>query len=339
MIRTSWLAALGAVLALGGAIRAHKNPCTPPGNPAPGTYRSQTEQMIERKLAMPVSLNFKECPLGQVIEDLSNITGINVVADTDALREAAVNLEQPLSLRVEDISLQSALNILLKKAALTYVIKDGALQITTACPQPRLKTVTYPVADLVVPIGSGESELPPFLCRKFPELAGKHTPGQTGETVLINLITSIVERSSWCDVGGNGTIQFFPFGLALVVNQTQDIQEQIADLLAALRGLQEREDKDYQLEAKLVEVSPDGLHKERSWPKVTFVRGQRIHIRAGTTVMVNEGSVRDLLPCGPSALGRAEYRATGFIKAFRPDGFFSGPTPQGRSPRIANRVG
>src|SRR5262249_32252539 len=149
----------------------------------------------------------------------------------DALREAGVSLDMPLSLKVEDMALKSALNILLKQAWLTYVIKDEALQITTMeCARGKLKMVTYPVPDLVVPIKDGFCELAPFLCQMYPEFAGKLTPGMTAEEVLIRVITSAIEPNSWSEVGGKGTIQYFPLGLSLVINQTQDIQEQIADL-------------------------------------------------------------------------------------------------------------
>ena len=58
------------------------------------------------------------------------------------------------------------------------------------------------------------------------------------EELLIKLITSTIAPESWSDVGGKGTIQFFPIGNALVVGQqTPDIQEQIVALLAALRKL------------------------------------------------------------------------------------------------------
>src|SRR5262249_54420684 len=46
---------------------------------------------------------------------------------------------------------------------------------------------------------------------------------------------------SWSDVGGPGTIDYFPLGMALVINQTPDVQEQIQDLLDALRRLQDLE--------------------------------------------------------------------------------------------------
>ncbi len=56
---------------------------------------------------------------------------------------------------------------------------------------------------------------------------------------MIELITATIAPDTWDDVGGEGSIQGFPTNLSLVVSQTQEIHEQIADLLEQLRRLQD----------------------------------------------------------------------------------------------------
>ena len=56
---------------------------------------------------------------------------------------------------------------------------------------------------------------------------------------LIQLITSTVSADSWDAVGGPGSIQPFPTNLSLVISQTQQVHEEIADLLEQLRRLQD----------------------------------------------------------------------------------------------------
>jgi general secretion pathway protein D len=56
---------------------------------------------------------------------------------------------------------------------------------------------------------------------------------------IIELITSTISPQSWDDVGGPGSISGFDTNLSLVVSQTQDVHEQIADLLEQLRRLQD----------------------------------------------------------------------------------------------------
>ncbi|HEV3416297.1 MAG TPA: hypothetical protein VG056_05775, partial [Pirellulales bacterium] len=56
---------------------------------------------------------------------------------------------------------------------------------------------------------------------------------------LIELITSTISPTSWTDSGGTGSIAPFETNLTLVVSQTQEVHEQIADLLQQLRRLQD----------------------------------------------------------------------------------------------------
>ena len=48
---------------------------------------------------------------------------------------------------------------------------------------------------------------------------------------LIELITTTISPNSWDEVGGAGAIEPFPINLSLVISQTQEVHEQIADLL------------------------------------------------------------------------------------------------------------
>jgi type II secretory pathway component GspD/PulD (secretin) len=59
------------------------------------------------------------------------------------------------------------------------------------------------------------------------------------EEMLIKLITNTIATNTWSSAGGPGTIEYFPLGQALVINQTPDVHQQVADLLNALRRLQD----------------------------------------------------------------------------------------------------
>lgn len=56
---------------------------------------------------------------------------------------------------------------------------------------------------------------------------------------LIDLIVSTVRPTTWDDVGGPGSIAPFETNLSLVVSQTQEVHEELADLLEQLRRLQD----------------------------------------------------------------------------------------------------
>ncbi len=56
---------------------------------------------------------------------------------------------------------------------------------------------------------------------------------------LINLITSTVQPTTWKQNGGQGDVAPFETNLTLVVSTTQEVHEQLADLLQQLRRLQD----------------------------------------------------------------------------------------------------
>ncbi len=56
---------------------------------------------------------------------------------------------------------------------------------------------------------------------------------------LIDLITQTVARTSWDEVGGPGSVVGFETNLSLVISQTQEVHDEIVDLLEQLRRLQD----------------------------------------------------------------------------------------------------
>ncbi|MBT4844383.1 MAG: general secretion pathway protein GspD [Planctomycetaceae bacterium] len=68
---------------------------------------------------------------------------------------------------------------------------------------------------------------------------GQGGAAQADFDTLINLIKSTIEPLSWDDQGGSGTIQPFPGNLSLVVSATQQVHEDIRDLLEQLRKSQD----------------------------------------------------------------------------------------------------
>lgn len=327
-------------------------------------YGTKTEKEldIERKLLSPTNLNFKDTPLKQAIQDLKYLSNINIIPETAVLEEAGISLDQPLSLEVENISLKSALNILLRKVRLTYVVKDECLLITTEeHAKGKLVQVTYPVADLVVPVqdtthpgltdltqllnqpnqmmyGGTQPTLPQYNLPNAQPISsyggsqhasnngfgssyqgpsgpvgvsgqrqnwGSPGPKQTIEDQLIKLISNTIAPDSWSEVGGKGQIQYFPLGLGLVVTQTQDIQEQIADLLQALRRLQ---DLEVAIEIRLISVSESFF--------------ERIGLDFDVNLTTSQSKWEPQLTTGV-------FQPNGFINRFMPNKFVSGMTPAG----------
>ncbi len=123
----------------------------------------------------------------------------------------------------------------------------------------KLVTRTYSVADLIVPMPDS-SEANPRACldRMTATLSPASASAQTQEAQLIRVLTNTVAPESWDKSGGKGSVEYFPLTMSLVVNQTPDVQEMVAELLTALRKLQ---DVTVVAEVKIVSLTDDCLDK------------------------------------------------------------------------------
>jgi general secretion pathway protein D len=116
--------------------------------------RSPKELEIEQRLKTPVSLKFANAPISQVFEKLSAMTGVPIYVDNRGLAAEGIDSSTPVSIDVStEISLRSALNLILAEHHLTYVIKNEVLKITSdRMRSEEVYPVTYQVGDLIIPI-------------------------------------------------------------------------------------------------------------------------------------------------------------------------------------------
>lgn len=258
---------------------------------------SAAEMLIQKKLDKPVKPTYRDQPLAVVIDALAKQADVAIHIDMVGLDEEAVRSDIPVTLTLDQpISLKSALKLLLEPLHLGYVVKDEVLKVTS----PRLikgevYAVSYPVADLVLPIPNftsdglgitgalrdGYSQVtarnnlavqvgpPPAGVAPAGRAAGAALdagslaqlgnggPPVTGSTPsipfgppqpggnlanfqpLIELITSTVQPTTWDAQGGPGAVRQFDTSLSLVVSQTQEVHEEIENLLKQLRRLQD----------------------------------------------------------------------------------------------------
>jgi type II secretory pathway component GspD/PulD (secretin) len=131
---------------------------------------------------------------------------------------------------------------------------------------------------------------------------------QTHEDMLIKLVTSTIEPRSWAEQGGPGTIDYHPLTMALVINQTPDIQDQVQDLLNALRRLI---DQEVAVEVKFISIAEDFF--------------ERIGVNFNMNI-VNKN--RQALQYQPE-LTSGQFAQPGYINVFQPSNFLSGLTPAG----------
>ena len=262
---------------------------------AMGSMRPEAELEILRKMSMPVRVDFEDMiPLGEVFTYLQSLTGITIVADQRALLDVDVTLDQLVRIQLpSEISLKSALNLILGNIGLTYIVKDEVLNITT--PQRSkgvLKQRMHYVGDLIqsnqnifnnhssmeeaqkrameTSLGRGRNNggfgnmtspfsnlgannqngmfSPDVLSQINPGSFAPNNPGnpydptggQGGSAAdaneLIQLIMTVAGgEDSWDDPSTQP--MFYEPNLSLVIKQTEDVHEDIVDLLKQLRKL------------------------------------------------------------------------------------------------------
>ncbi|MFM8804377.1 MAG: hypothetical protein ACKOK8_10790 [Planctomycetia bacterium] len=257
------------------------------------------ELQIQKRMSVKVKASHRDQPLSAVLDALAKQADVPIHLDMVGLEQEAVRSDTPVTISLDQpISLKSALKLLLEPLHLDYVIKDEVLKVTS----PRLVkgevySVSYPVADLVIPIpnfssdglgitgalrdgysrlgprngvsvqygpppvgingvsrAGGDAAVDPASLAQFqgggngpasgssPSIPfGPPTGGgsQADFQSLIDLIQNTVSPQTWNTVGGQGAIQPFATNLSIVVSQTQEVHEEIADLLEQLRRLQD----------------------------------------------------------------------------------------------------
>ena len=124
------------------------------GSSDPSSRRTARELEIEQKLKTPVLPRYQGTPLSEVVEQLSQLTGVNIHLDELGLGQEGVRSDEPVNLNLKrEVSLKSALNLILEPMHLTYMIKDEVLKVTSEeIRDGEVFPQTYNVADLVIPI-------------------------------------------------------------------------------------------------------------------------------------------------------------------------------------------
>jgi protein involved in polysaccharide export with SLBB domain len=109
---------------------------------------SEAEAAIRRKLLSPVTLNFEDTPLKQVIDDMRDYSNINIVPDLPAIRRAGISLETPITIKLNCVSCNSALTLVLHQARLAHQVRGEVLLVTTEDEARGRAAVTVAVANV-----------------------------------------------------------------------------------------------------------------------------------------------------------------------------------------------
>lgn len=167
----------------------------------------------------------------------------------------------------------SGLIVFVSTAVLAVLVSSANAQAAEkkSAESDELVTVTYSVADLVIPV-------------EMDVASGRREKQATLEAELMRLICTTVAPETWQDRGGPATIQYFPLGMGLVVRQTPAIQEEVCELLRALRRLQ---DTEIAVQIMIISVSEEGLNR--------LPEAQRPDRTKSKAMIMDADEVRDFL--------------------------------------------
>ncbi|MHC4401725.1 MAG: tetratricopeptide repeat protein, partial [Planctomycetota bacterium] len=182
---------------------------------------TENELRIRQALDSPTAFEFIDTPLDDAMRYLRRFHQIEIKIDGRALDDVGIPSDTPITQSLRGVSLRSGLRLLLRPLDLTYAIQDEVLLITTPEEaEMQLKTVVYPVSDLVIAVDKSGERWADY-------------------DTLIETISSTVQPDTWDDVGGPGSIAPMQYGDTdvIVLSQTDEVHEEIAELLERLRGL------------------------------------------------------------------------------------------------------
>jgi tetratricopeptide (TPR) repeat protein len=170
------------------------------------------ETRLRETLTKPVSFDFVETPLQDVLSFLSSLVGTTIVLDPEAVKDKAPSV----TLRVNNMRLETALNWVCKLMGLRYSLRDEAIYISNRVDsKPELRM--YDVSDITIHIqnfagrrtalataegqgGEGGGSASTSIGADFfpPEDKEKEEKRWTGQE-LVEFIQRVVAPGTWRD--------------------------------------------------------------------------------------------------------------------------------------------
>lgn len=187
------------------------------------------DQAIYEALRKRRAWKFAETPLSDVRAEFAKELAANIVFDATALEVAGVSPESTVTLDLRESSAKTALDLVCRELELDWMVREGVLILTTAEEvEQHVEPRVYDVAAIC----------PPF------DAEGIEQPFDPDS--LIELITSVIEPTSWEATGGYGGMTDFELSVTrgLVIPQTARTHEQIEQLLSALARLRKSRERD-----------------------------------------------------------------------------------------------
>jgi len=176
------------------------------------------EVKLLKTLNSTMSVNYDNDKFRAVINHLQDRTGLGIIIDEGSLRDANVDYDDPVSFRVEKASVRTILKKVLGDKGLTYIIKEGNIQVMTPKRASEYTVVrSYPISDLITPIQANVM-FPPFM-QQFQK--------QQNAQQIINLIVFSTGADYW-QPNGPGNIAYFGPTDSLLIRASAEMHYQLS---------------------------------------------------------------------------------------------------------------
>ncbi|RCS43277.1 hypothetical protein DTL42_19175 [Bremerella cremea] len=172
------------------------------------TYDPPENQQIRERLKKPITVSFREIALTDAVSLIAKEAEIDIRLNQAILRQLGIRERTPVSLELTDTPVDVVLNALLQDLQLTWILRDGALSITTPeKAKAYLVTAVFDVRDLCSDASESEA--------------------------LVDAISS-QDGNEWEALGGPGSLAMAKSG-TLVIRHREAMLTDVLNLLEAYR--------------------------------------------------------------------------------------------------------
>ncbi len=176
------------------------------------------EVKVLKTLNTPMSVNYNNDNFKAVLKDLEEKTGLSLFMDPNSERDIDLNYDDPITFKAEKQTVRTILKVVLGQERLTYIIKEGNIQVMT--PKRASETTTvrvYMVDDL---LGIPNAQLQLF----NPQMA--QLQKMQNAQRIIQLIMMTTDPNYWQANGGPGSIVYYE-GM-LIIRASSEMHYQVA---------------------------------------------------------------------------------------------------------------
>jgi hypothetical protein len=176
------------------------------------------EANLLKTLNSTMSVNYDGDEFKAVINHLQDRTGLGIIIDEASIRDLNIDYADKVSFKVEKASVRTILKKVLGDKGLTYIIKEGNIQVMTPKRASEYAVVrSYPIGDLITPV-QANAMFNPFM-QQFQK--------QQNAQQVINLIVFMTGQDYW-QPNGPGSISYFAPSDALLIRASAEMHYQLA---------------------------------------------------------------------------------------------------------------